>query len=601
MTLRVRLVVVLVALAAAGLFGTWLIGSTVMERYLLGQVDARLDRVVSAPRAFPLRENVIVRDASGVISGTPFAGLPEFGALVAGEHVTAGTHRVVMRDLDGTELIAFADQSEVDRAVDDLRLAFLLISLGALILVGMAGYALVRASTRALEEVEQVAGEIAAGDLSRRVPVRRPGSEVGRLAAALNTMLGQIESAFAARVSSEKRMREFVADASHELRTPLTSIRGYAELYRQGAASSAAEVLRRIEDHATRMGVLVDDLLQLARLDSDQPLTLSEVDLVVVVTDTVTNAVTDAVAETRPNAVADAVAEARPNETIRLVSPTPPGTSQLTQPKPHDPSRATPPKPSEASRATPPEPSGPSRTTPPEPSETGWPAPPELADPSCITPPEPSGPSRATPPKPSDSSRPAPPKPADPSRATPPEASGPSRATPPEASDASRLTSPEASDPSPRTPPKSNETIRLVSPPSSAPAHLTPPPPNETIRFVSLALPAAPVRVEADEARVRQILTNLLHNALIHTPPGTPIDVRLTSTSLEVADQGPGMTTDQAARAFERFYRADPARGPGGTGLGLAIVDALVAAHGWRIDLVTSPGDGAVFRVLFGP
>lgn len=415
MTLRVRLVVVLVALVAAGLFGTWLIGSQVMERYLLGQLDTRIDRIASLPRPFPGRENVIVRSPTEVLSGTPFAGLPGYGSLTPGEHVSVGSHRLVMRQLDGAELIVTTDQSEVDKAVDDLRLAFLLISLGALILVGMAGYALVRASTRALEEVEQVAGEIAAGDLSRRVPVRRPGSEVGRLASALNTMLGQIEQAFAVRVSSENRMRQFVADASHELRTPLTSIRGYAELYRQGAASDPAEVLRRIEDHAERMGVLVEDLLQLARLDSEQPLVLSTVDLVVLVT--------------------DAVVEAR---------------------------------------------------------------------------------------------------------------------------------------------------VRAAD------------------RTISLELLAGPVLVQADEARVRQVLTNLLDNALIHTPAGSPVEVRLGSSSFEVADHGPGLEAEQAARAFERFYRVDAARGPGGTGLGLAIVAALVAAHGWRIELDTAPGEGAVFRVLFG-
>ena len=415
MTLRVRLVVVLVALVAAGLFGTWLIGSQVMERYLLGQLDARLDRVMSMPRAFPLRENMVLRDADGVLAGTPVEDLPAYGTLTSGEHFTVGSHRLVMRQFGGQELIAAVDQSEVDNAVDDLRLAFLLISLGALILVGMAGYALVRASTRALEEVEQVAGEIAAGDLSRRVPVRRPGSEVGRLASALNTMLGQIEQAFAVRVSSENRMRQFVADASHELRTPLTSIRGYAELYRQGAATDAAEVLQRIEHHAARMGLLVEDLLQLARLDSAQPLVLSSVDLVVPVT--------------------DAVVEAR----VR------------------DPERA-----------------------------------------------------------------------------------------------------------------------------------------------VSLELPGEPVLVQADEARVRQVLTNLLDNALIHTPAGSPISVRLGPGVIEVADHGPGLAAEQAARVFERFYRVDAARGPGGTGLGLAIVAALVAAHGWRIDLATAPGEGAVFRVLFG-
>ncbi|MDX8030200.1 HAMP domain-containing sensor histidine kinase [Lentzea sp. BCCO 10_0856] len=415
MTLRVRLVVVLVALVAAGLFGTWLIGSQVMERYLLGQLDARIDRVASAPRLFPLRENVIVRSPSEVLSGTAFEALPGYGELTEGEHVSVGSHRMVMRRLDGAELIVATDQSEVDKAVDDLRLAFLLISLGALILVGMAGYALVRASTRALEEVEQVAGEIADGDLSRRVPVRRPGSEVGRLASALNTMLGQIERAFAVRVSSENRMRQFAADASHELRTPLTSIRGYAELYRQGAATDAADVLKRIEDHAERMGLLVDDLLQLARLDSEQPLTLSTVDLVVLVT--------------------DAVVEARMREAERTVS---------------------------------------------------------------------------------------------------------------------------------------------------------------------LELPAEPVLEQADEALMRRILTNLLDNAVIHTPPGSPIEVRLTAKSFEVRDHGPGMTAEQASRVFERFYRVDSARGPGGTGLGLAIVAALVAAHGWRIELDTAPGEGAVFRVLFG-
>ena len=143
MTLRVRLVVVLVALVAAGLFGTWLIGSTVMERYLLGQLDARLDRAASAARPFPMRDNMILRSADGVLSGTSFEGLPAYGALTPGEHVTVGSHRLVMRQLDGAELVVVTDQSEVDRAVDDLRLAFLLISLGALILVGMAGYALV--------------------------------------------------------------------------------------------------------------------------------------------------------------------------------------------------------------------------------------------------------------------------------------------------------------------------------------------------------------------------------------------------------------------------------------------------------------------------
>jgi two-component system OmpR family sensor kinase len=162
------------------------------------------------------------------------------------------------------------------------------------------GYGAVRSSLRPLAEVEATAAGIAAGDLSRRVPERDPRTEVGRLGRALNGMLTQIESAFMARSSSEaaaraseERMRRFVADASHELRTPLTSIRGFAELYRQGAVRDPAEVarlLRRVEDEAARMGLLVDDLLLLARLDQQRPLERRPVDLLAVATDAVADA-----------------------------------------------------------------------------------------------------------------------------------------------------------------------------------------------------------------------------------------------------------------------------------------------------------------------
>ncbi|ANZ34741.1 hypothetical protein BBK82_00250 [Lentzea guizhouensis] len=122
-------------------------------------------------------------------------------------------------------------------------------------------------------------------------------------------------------------------------------------------------------------------------------------------------------------------------------------------------------------------------------------------------------------------------------------------------------------------------------------------------RTVSLSLPGAPVVVRADDGKVRQVLTNLLDNALTHTPSGSPLEVRLSDFGFEVADHGPGLAADQAARVFERFYRADSARGrdSGRTGLGLAIVAALVAAHGWRVEVDTAPGEGAVFRVLLTP
>jgi two-component system OmpR family sensor kinase len=141
---------------------------------------------------------------------------------------------------------------------------------------------MVRTSLSPLAEIELTAAAIGRGELSRRVPDYEPGTETGRLSRALNAMLEQIERAFGARAASEERakrseerMRRFVADASHELRTPLTSIRGFAELHRQGAVTEPAEVSRllaRIEDEATRMGLLVEDLLLLARLDHERPL-----------------------------------------------------------------------------------------------------------------------------------------------------------------------------------------------------------------------------------------------------------------------------------------------------------------------------------------
>src|SRR5205823_8927340 len=109
-----------------------------------------------------------------------------------------------------------------------------------------------------------------------------PTTEVGRLGLSLNAMLGQIERSFDRQRATEERLRRFVADASHELRTPLTSIRGYAELFRRGAATrpeDLAKAMDRIEAEASRMGVLVEDLLLLARLDQGLPLSFDRVDL----------------------------------------------------------------------------------------------------------------------------------------------------------------------------------------------------------------------------------------------------------------------------------------------------------------------------------
>jgi two-component system OmpR family sensor kinase len=171
------------------------------------------------------------------------------------------------------------------------------IGAGVVVVIGGLGYLLVRTSLRPLQRVESTAHAIAAGDLDQRVPAAAPGTEVGRLAESLNTMLHQIQGAFAATAASEEQarrseenMRRFVADASHELRTPLTSIMGFAELYRQGAMTDTDALMARIETEAARMGLLVEDLLMLARLDARRPLERAPVDLLALAADVVHSA-----------------------------------------------------------------------------------------------------------------------------------------------------------------------------------------------------------------------------------------------------------------------------------------------------------------------
>jgi two-component system, OmpR family, sensor kinase len=182
--------------------------------------------------------------------------------------------------------------TQVDAAVASLRLILLLVVLVITAASAVLGWLAIRRSFQPLVEVEETAAAIAAGDLSRRVPERPASTEVGRLTRSLNGMLTQIESAFRAREASEARTRRFAADASHELRTPLVSIRGFAELYRQGAvpADEVPRTMRRIEDEAKRMGSLVEDLLLLARLDEQRPGRHEPVDLAVLAGDAVHDA-----------------------------------------------------------------------------------------------------------------------------------------------------------------------------------------------------------------------------------------------------------------------------------------------------------------------
>src|SRR5215467_4528656 len=218
------------------------------------------------------------------------------------------------RVLNGSIILGL-DVTSIYRTLNELTVIDVLVSGALLVVLAALGIVVIRSSMRPLSDIERTAQAIAAGDLGRRVPERDPRTEVGKLGRSLNTMLAQIEAAFVARTASEEaarrsedaarrsayaasrseeRVRQFVADASHELRTPLTAIRGYAEYYRQrgGVADASAlsradldKLIERVEAEARRMGVLVDDMLLLARLDQQRQLDSRTVDLLAIAAD----------------------------------------------------------------------------------------------------------------------------------------------------------------------------------------------------------------------------------------------------------------------------------------------------------------------------
>jgi two-component system OmpR family sensor kinase len=201
------------------------------------------------PNNLPLNQPVTVRSESGT----------NFRLLAVASH-----------DQPGTTTIIAVPLTEADQALHRLFVVEALVIIGILAALAALAWWVVRLGLRPLDRIAQTAGAIAAGDLSRRVTPATERTEVGRLGLALNAMLAQIERAFREREASESRLRQFLADASHELRTPLAAIRGYAELFRLGAANDpeqAASSMQHIEDEAKRMGDLVENLLMLARLD----------------------------------------------------------------------------------------------------------------------------------------------------------------------------------------------------------------------------------------------------------------------------------------------------------------------------------------------
>ena len=334
--LRVRLTGAVLALVTGALLLTSVANVTSLQGYMLSQVDTDLEGLMND---FDLNE--IIRSGSDG-DGGPL--VPDYAVYVLSdsrlisfgrrpdsvEKLPRLTYRQVLANdnvpftvssRDGEQrwrvlaravppelnngeqqyVVLASPLNSLDSAV--ARLVWIDLLVGAGVLAGLAaiGVALVRASLYPLREMENTATSIAAGDMSQRVPERDPGTEVGRLGHSFNVMLGRIQSALAAReaseeraLASEERMRRFVADASHELRTPLTTVRGFAELYRQRGgdfpSEEAAVLMRRIEDEATRMGLLVEDLLLLARLDQERPFQPRQVDLLSVAVDIVSAA-----------------------------------------------------------------------------------------------------------------------------------------------------------------------------------------------------------------------------------------------------------------------------------------------------------------------
>lgn len=343
-TLRTRLLLATIAVAGVGIGASDFAANVQLQKFLIKQVDDQLNNVAGGSLgrlslagmdtnsgesgSEPGSPFKIVRPLRGVPTATTVTLLDPLGkvtgqlggdiegvtkpSLFAGMTITQvidsqGTPFTIEAESNGSSTRAIAralptglgsvivsvSLSSVDKTLHELSFFFLLISLLVLLLVGLVARTIIGLSLKPLRQVEITAAAIAAGDLSARLAVREPNTEVGKLTKSLNTMLNRIEESFAIRMESEKTLRRFVADASHELRTPLTAIRGFAELYRQGAVTGeekTKELLGRIENESTRMGSLVEDLLLLARMGESQPLALLPVDLSHVVKESIASA-----------------------------------------------------------------------------------------------------------------------------------------------------------------------------------------------------------------------------------------------------------------------------------------------------------------------
>ncbi|MFB6771943.1 ATP-binding protein [Streptomyces sp. NPDC056337] len=318
LSLRTRLLCLSVALVAVGLFGMGLLVTTILHGYLQGRVDDRLvliSRVAArlpSPAGTDTPPNVravsvlgdtavtYVDDTGAVRSAfdaaPPGGGpdLPRLDRAAVRDHEgrpftvpareNEGSWRVIAltqpaqvfapdRSETRGSVVVATSLEEVDRTITKTRNLFLTAGVVLLAVLAAAGWFAVRSGLRPLTRIEKTATAITSGDYSHRVPeLAAPHTEVGRLTACLNQMLGRIDTAFRARAEAEARTRRFFADASHELRTPLVGIKGYTDLYRMGAMPTREDVDRtmtRIAEESERLTRLVEEMFLLARLDED--------------------------------------------------------------------------------------------------------------------------------------------------------------------------------------------------------------------------------------------------------------------------------------------------------------------------------------------
>ncbi|HSO17769.1 MAG TPA: HAMP domain-containing sensor histidine kinase [Arthrobacter sp.] len=461
-SLRSQLVAIMTALMLVALTATGAGTLTLLHSYLQGQVDDKLRAAVASVRQqqsfsqLQDQNESIPTDYSLMFfapgqSPVPFGGNkevhPDITSITGAEAADRQQNPFQVRGTDGRNWRVVAlnvvDSNNrssvvviglplwpVDSVMEHAVLVVVGVGLLTLVLAFFIATWSISRSFRPLARVEKTAAAIAAGDLSRRVEIENPNTEVGRLGSSLNAMLAHIETAFAARMASEARMRRFAADASHELRTPLVTIRGFSELYRHGALSTPEDVataMGRIESEAKRMGTMVEDLLLLARIDEQRPLQQKPADLLLIAN--------------------DAVVDTQASDRGRVIT----------------------------------------------------------------------------------------------------------------------LTGLDGG-------------------------------------------PPRPAPVLGDEAKLRQVVGNLVGNALRYTPEGTPIELAVgvraggdgtRESVIEVRDHGPGVPEEEAARIFERFYRADTSRTreTGGSGLGLAIVAAIVGSHSGTVRVTETVGGGATLVV----